>query len=160
MVAPSGHGYPNTSGIYTEEQIAGWKKVTDAVHAEGGTIFMQLWHVGRISHSIYLDGDQPVAPSALAHEGRIPRTDDLQYPVPRALEIEEIYALESAYIQGAKNAIEAGFDGVEIHGANGYLIDQFLRGSTNERTDGFGGSMTNRTRFALDIVKGICAEVS
>jgi N-ethylmaleimide reductase len=159
VIAPSGHGYPNTPGIYTEDQIEGWKRVTDAVHAEGGKIFLQLWHVGRVSHSIYLDGEQPVAPSAVPIDGRVPRTNDLRYPTPRALETAEIKTLVENYIQGSKNAILAGFDGVEIHGANGYLIDQFLHTHTNQRDDQYGGSLKNRTRFALEVVDGVCKAI-
>ena len=141
-VMPMGVGYPDTPGIWSAEQIEGWQRVTEAVHAAGGRIFLQLWHVGRVSHPDYLDGALPVAPSALAPEGHVsllrPKRD---YVVPRALETEEIPAIVEAYRQGAINAKAAGFDGVELHGANGYLLDQFLQDSTNRRTDRYGGSL-------------------
>ena len=158
VVHPSGHGYPNTPGIYTSEQIEGWKKITKKVHDNNGKIFLQLWHVGRVSHPIYLEGEKPVAPSEKALSGRVPRTDDLQYGEVRALETSEVYDMIDAFVKGARNSIAAGFDGVEIHGANGYLIDQFLRQDTNKRTDEFGGSTENRMRFALEIVKRIVDE--
>lgn len=155
VIAPSGHGYPNTPGIYTEKQIAGWKKVTERVHAGGGKIFMQIWHVGRVSHPTYLNGEAPVAPSAVALAGRIPRTDDLQYATPRALETAEVKKIIEQYKQAAINAVAAGFDGVEIHGANGYLVDQFLHQKTNMREDEYGGSTENRARFALEVVAAV-----
>lgn len=151
-VMPMGVGYPDTPGIWSAEQIEGWQRVTEAVHAAGGRIFMQLWHVGRVSHPDYLDGALPVAPSALAPEGHVsllrPKRD---YVVPRALETEEIHAIVEAYRQGAINAKAAGFDGVELHGANGYLLDQFLQDSTNRRTDRYGGSIENRARLLLEV---------
>ena len=151
-VMPMGVGYPDTPGIWSAEQIEGWQRVTEAVHAAGGRIFMQLWHVGRVSHPDYLDGALPVAPSALAPEGHVsllrPKRD---YVVPRALETEEIPAIVEAYRQGAINAKAAGFDGVELHGANGYLLDQFLQDSTNRRTDRYGGSIENRARLLLEV---------
>ena len=151
-VMPMGVGYPDTPGIWSAEQIEGWQRVTQAVHAAGGRIFMQLWHVGRVSHPDYLDGALPVAPSALAPEGHVsllrPKRD---YVVPRALETEEIPAIVEAYRQGAINAKAAGFDGVELHGANGYLLDQFLQDSTNRRTDRYGGSIENRARLLLEV---------
>ena len=151
-VMPMGVGYPDTPGIWSAEQIEGWQRVTQAVHAAGGRIFLQLWHVGRVSHPDYLDGALPVAPSALAPEGHVsllrPKRD---YVVPRALETEEIPAIVEAYRQGAINAKTAGFDGVELHGANGYLLDQFLQDSTNRRTDRYGGSIENRARLLLEV---------
>ena len=151
-VMPMGVGYPDTPGIWSAEQIEGWKLVTQAVHAAGGRIFMQLWHVGRVSHPDYLGGALPVAPSALAPEGHVsllrPKRD---YVVPRALETDEIPAIVEAYRQGAINAKAAGFDGVELHGANGYLLDQFLQDSTNRRTDLYGGSIENRARLLLEV---------
>ena len=151
-VMPMGVGYPDTPGIWSAEQIEGWQRVTQAVHAAGGRIFMQLWHVGRVSHPDYLDGALPVAPSALAPEGHVsllrPKRD---YVVPRALETGEIPAIVEAYRQGAINAKAAGFDGVELHGANGYLLDQFLQDSTNRRTDRYGGSIENRARLLLEV---------
>lgn len=151
LVTQKGQGYPNTPGLYNENQIAKWKVVTDRVHQNGGKIFSQLWHVGRVSHSIYLNGDAPVAPSAVALEGRLSRTK-LQYEMPRALETKEVYQIINDFVQAAKNAIRAGFDGVEIHGANGYLLDQFIHQHTNLRTDEFGGSVEARAKFTLDIV--------
>ena len=151
-VTPMGVGYPDTPGIWTAEQIQGWRAVTDAVHAAGGKIVLQLWHVGRISDPIYLDGQPPVAPSALKPAGHVslvrPKKD---YETPRALQTAEIPALVEAYRKGAENAKEAGFDGVEIHGANGYLLDQFLQDSTNQRTDAYGGSLENRARLLLEV---------
>lgn len=152
-VSPQGVGYPDTPGIWSEAQIEGWKRITDAVHTKGGRIFMQLWHVGRISHPSYLNGELPVAPSAIAPEGYVslvrPKTE---YLTPRALDISEIPAIVETYRQGAFNAKAAGFDGVEIHGANGYLLDQFLQDSTNLRTDAYGGTIENRARLMIEAV--------
>jgi 2,4-dienoyl-CoA reductase-like NADH-dependent reductase (Old Yellow Enzyme family) len=156
-VDPMGVGYPNTPGIWNDEQIAGWRLVTDAVHEAKGRIFMQMWHVGRISDPVYLDGAQPVAPSALAQPGHVSLiTPQRPYPVPRALDIDEIPAIVAAYRRGAENAQQAGFDGVELHGANGYLIDQFLQASSNQRDDAYGGSITNRARFLLEVTDAVC----
>ncbi len=152
-VTPMGVGYPDTPGIWSDAQVAGWKTVTDAVHKAGGTMLLQLWHVGRVSHSSYLDGALPVAPSAIAAQGHVslvrPKAD---YPVPRALELSEIPGIIEGYRIGAVNAKRAGFDGVEVHGANGYLLDQFLQDSTNKRTDSYGGSIENRARLMLEVV--------
>ena len=151
-VDPMGVGYPDTPGIWSAEQVAGWKLVTRAVHEAGGTILLQLWHVGRISHPIYLNGDVPVAPSAIAAPGHVSLVRPEQaYPVPRALELAEIAGVIAAYRRGAQLAQEAGFDGVEIHGANGYLLDQFLQSSSNRRTDSYGGSIENRARLMLEV---------
>ncbi|VAW45518.1 NADH-dependent flavin oxidoreductase, Oye family [hydrothermal vent metagenome] len=158
IIDPLGQGYPNTPGIYTDAQIEGWKLATDAVHQQGGKIFCQLWHTGRVAHSIYTK-QQPVAPSAVAWHGKVPRTAGLEYEMPHALTTQAVKQLVQKYIGAAKNAIKAGFDGVEIHGANGYLIDQFLRQDTNKRSDEYGGSETNRARFALEIVAGIIAAI-
>lgn len=151
-VTPLGVGYPNTPGIWSDEQVEGWKRVTQAVHEAGGRIVMQLWHVGRISHPSYLQGKLPVAPSAIAPQGHVslvrPKSP---YVVPHALELAEIEEIIEAYRTGAENAKKAGFDGVEIHGANGYLPDQFLQSSTNHRTDRYGGSIENRARFMLEV---------
>ncbi len=155
IVRADGQGYPNTPGIWSREQVAGWRRVTDRVHENGGKIFLQLWHVGRVSHPTFLDGELPIAPSAVPLEGRIPRSEGLQYGTPRALDLDEIPGIVEAFAQGAENAIEAGFDGVEIHGANGYLIDQFLHHHTNRRDDRYGGSIENLTRFALEIVDAV-----
>ncbi|QHI99287.1 alkene reductase [Xylophilus rhododendri] len=150
-VTPMGVGYPNTPGIWSDEQVEGWKLVTQAVHAAGGLIVMQLWHVGRISSPDYLDGQKPVAPSAIRPKGHVslirPQQD---YVEPRALALEEIAGVVEAYRVGAQNAKSAGFDGVQLHGANGYLLDQFLQDSTNRRTDAYGGSIENRARLLLE----------
>jgi 2,4-dienoyl-CoA reductase-like NADH-dependent reductase (Old Yellow Enzyme family) len=150
-VTPMGVGYADTPGIWSDEQVAGWRLVTDAVHREGGLMFLQLWHVGRISHPLFLDGALPVAPSAVRPAGdvRLVRPET-PYVTPRALQIEEIPAIIEAYRKGAENARRAGFDGVELHGANGYLPDQFLEDGTNRRTDAYGGSIENRARFMLE----------
>lgn len=153
-VDPMGVGYPNTPGIWNAAQVEGWTRITRAVHAEGGLIFLQLWHVGRVSDPCYLDGHLPVAPSALALEGHVSLVRPQRpYPVPRALETDEIPAVVEAYRRGAALAREAGFDGVEIHGANGYLIDQFLQASSNLRTDAYGGSIERRSRFLLEVTE-------
>jgi NADH:flavin oxidoreductases, Old Yellow Enzyme family len=155
-VTPMGVGYPDTPGIWSDEQVAGWKKVTDAVHAEGGLIVLQLWHVGRISHTSYLNGELPVAPSAIKPAGHVslirPKTE---YPTPRALETNEVPAIVEAYRKGAENAKAAGFDGVEIHGANGYLLEQFLLDGCNQRTDQYGGSLENRARLMLEVTDAV-----
>ncbi len=151
-VMPMGVGYPDTPGIWSDEQVRGWQRVTQAVHAAGGRIFLQLWHVGRISDPIYLNGELPVAPSAIKPAGHVSLIRPLKdYVTPRALETEEIADIVEAYRQGAENAMAAGFDGVEIHGANGYLLDQFLQSSTNQRTDQYGGSVENRARLLLEV---------
>ena len=157
QVSPQGVGYMGTPGIHEEEQIAGWRRVTDAVHEKGGRIFAQLWHVGRISHPLLQpDGGLPVAPSAIAAEGQ---TYTLEGPkpfgVPRALELDEIPGVVEQFAHGARSALASGFDGVEIHGANGYLVDQFLRSGTNQRTDAYGGPVENRTRFLLEVTEAV-----
>jgi N-ethylmaleimide reductase len=158
-VTPQGVGYADTPGIWSEEQVAGWKKVTDAVHKAGGLISLQLWHVGRISHPMFLNGDLPVAPSAIKPAGHVSLVrPQVEYPTPRALELDEIPGIVAAYRKGAENAKRAGFDGVEVHGANGYLLDQFLQSSTNQRTDIYGGSIENRARLMLEVVD-TCIEV-
>ncbi|WP_312570839.1 alkene reductase [Stutzerimonas balearica] len=151
-VTPMGVGYPDTPGIWSAEQVQGWKKITEAVHTKGGKIVLQLWHVGRISDPIYLDGQLPVAPSAIKPAGHVSLVRPMKdYETPRALETAEIPGIIEAYRKGAENAKEAGFDGVEIHGANGYLLDQFLQDSTNQRTDQYGGSLENRARLMLEV---------
>src|SRR5258705_1529539 len=154
QVSPQGKGYSFTPGIYSPEHVAGWRLVTQAVHAEGGRIFAQLWHVGRMSHPDFHNGELPVAPSALPFEGKIWKVDPatgvgamVDCPTPRALTRAEIKGVIADFRRGARNAMDAGFDGVEIHGANGYLIDQFLRTSSNTRTDEYGGSRKKRVRF-------------
>jgi len=151
-VTPMGVGYPRTPGIWSDEQVEGWKLVTDAVHAAGGLIVLQLWHVGRISSPQYLNGERPVAPSAIAAKGHVSLVrPEEAYVVPRALELSEIAGVVEAYRQGAENAKRAGFDGVQVHGANGYLLDQFLQDGTNHRTDAYGGSIENRARLMLEV---------
>lgn len=158
-VTPHGVGYPDTPGIWSDDQVAGWKKITDAVHAAGGTILLQLWHVGRISDPLYLDGALPVAPSAIAAKGHVSLLrPKKEFVTPRALELSEIPGVIADYRRGAENAKRAGFDGVEIHGANGYLLDQFLQDSTNRRTDAYGGSIENRARLMLEVVDA-CIDV-
>ncbi|MDR2982358.1 MAG: alkene reductase [Puniceicoccales bacterium] len=152
-VTPMGVGYPDTPGIWSQEQVEGWKPVTKAVHEAGGRIFMQLWHVGRVSDPIYLNGELPVAPSAIALPGHVRLVRPLRNHVtPRALETKEISGIIEAYRIGAENAKKAGFDGVEVHGANGYLLDQFLQDGTNHRTDEYGGPIENRARLMLEVV--------
>ncbi|WP_426113600.1 alkene reductase [Massilia sp. PWRC2] len=158
-VVAQGVGYENTPGIWSDEQVAGWKVVTDAVHAAGSLIFLQLWHVGRISDPSLLGGDAPVAPSAIAAAGHVSLLrPERAYPLPRALETAEVAGVVAAFRKGAENAKLAGFDGVEIHGANGYLLDQFLQDSTNTRTDQYGGSIENRARLMLEITDA-CIDV-
>ncbi|HEX8788078.1 MAG TPA: alkene reductase [Telluria sp.] len=158
-VTPMGVGYADTPGIWSDEQASAWRQVTDAVHKAGGRIFLQLWHVGRISDPLFLDGELPVAPSAIQPAGHVslvrPTKD---YVTPRALTLEEIPGVVAAYRKGAENAKKAGFDGVEIHGANGYLLDQFLQDKTNQRSDAYGGSIENRARLMLEVTDA-CIEV-
>ncbi|MEH6436056.1 alkene reductase [Massilia sp. DD77] len=158
-VTPMGVGYADTPGIWSDEQVEGWKTVTEAVHKAGGRIFLQLWHVGRISDPVFLDGALPVAPSAVQPKGHVSLVrPKREYATPRALETSEIPAIVAAYRKGAENARKAGFDGVEIHGANGYLLDQFLQDSTNQRTDQYGGSVENRARLMLEVTDA-CIDV-
>lgn len=167
QIEPRGQGYAWTPGIYSPAQIDGWRKVTDAVHADGGVIFAQLWHVGRVSHNaLQPDGAAPVAPSALpALQARAfiqtgPGVGELkQPPVPRALSVLEIEELVAQYAQAARNALDAGFDGVEIHSANGYLVNQFISAHSNTRDDQYGGSLHNRLRFLREIVEAVCKVV-
>ncbi len=155
-ISPQGVGYPNTPGIWSQEQVAGWQQVTHSVHQAGGQILLQLWHVGRISDPVYLGGGLPVAPSAIAADGHVSHLRPLKnYVTPRALDLSEIPGIIEDYRLAAVNAQLAGFDGVEIHAANGYLIDQFLHGSSNVRTDDYGGSIENRSRFLLEVTDAI-----
>ena len=155
-VSPQGVGYPNTPGIWSDEQVEGWKLVTKAVHDAGGQILLQLWHVGRISDPVYLDGELPVAPSAIAAEGHVSLIRPMKnFVTPRALELAEIPGIIEDYRRAAENAKAAGFDGVEIHGANGYLLDQFLQDSSNHRTDEYGGSIENRARLMLEVTDAV-----
>ncbi len=154
QVSPQGVGYIRTPGIYSAAQVDGWKKVTDAVHRAGGRIFIQLWHVGRVSHPDFQGGALPVGPSALPVEGYVHTpVGKKPIPVPRALETGEVPDIVRQFRQGAENAKAAGFDGVEIHGANGYLLDQFLRSGSNKRTDQYGGSLENRARLPLEVTR-------
>ncbi len=157
-VTDEGVGYPDTPGIWSDEQVQGWKLVTDAVHQAGGLIFMQLWHVGRISDPSYLDGRLPVAPSAIKPAGHVSLVRPMKdFETPRALEISEIPGVVAAYRKGAENAKKAGFDGVEVHGANGYLLDQFLQDKTNTRDDDYGGPVENRARLMLEVTDACIA---
>ncbi|MFY8325702.1 alkene reductase [Pseudoalteromonas sp. ZZD1] len=154
IIRPDAQGYPNVPGLFSSEQIQGWKKVTDAVHANGGKMFAQLWHVGRVAHPHFFDGEV-LAPSAIGIEGSVPRMRELTYQTPKAATIEDIKGLVADYAKAAENAIEAGFDGVEIHGANGYLIDQFLHYASNQRDDEYGQAPENMSRFALEVVDAV-----
>lgn len=161
QISQQGKGYAYTPGIYTDAQIAGWKLVTDAVHAAGGKIVLQLWHVGRISHpSLQPGGQLPVAPSSVAFESKTYNdTGFVDCPTPRALRVDELPGIIEDFRTAAKNAIAAGFDGVEVHSANGYLLDQFLKDKSNTRTDEYGGSIENRVRFPLAVVAAVCEAI-
>ncbi len=161
-ISRQGTGYPYTPGIYHGEQIRAWKEVTSAVNKAGGRIFMQLWHVGRHSHPWYQENEElPVSASAVKDKGTIKTPDGIKETVvPRALEVDEINAIVKQYGQAAENAIEAGFDGVEIHGANGYLIDQFIQDGTNKRTDEYGGSIEKRSKFLFEVVEEVSSRIS
>ncbi|OIO68909.1 MAG: alkene reductase [Zetaproteobacteria bacterium CG12_big_fil_rev_8_21_14_0_65_55_1124] len=153
-------GYPATPGIHSQAQVDGWKQVTDAVHANGGHIFVQLWHCGRVSHPDYHEGALPVAPSAIKPAGQAFTYTGLQdFVTPRALEFREIPEIVEQYRHAAAMAIKAGFDGVEIHSANGYLLDQFLRDGSNQRSDAYGGSIANRARLLLEVTGAVCDEI-
>ena len=157
-VTPLGVGYPHTPGIWSREQAEGWRNITTAVREAGGRILLQLWHVGRISDASYHDGAPPVAPSAIAAKGHVSLLrPERPYPLPRALETAELAGVVEAFAEGARNAKAAGFDGVEIHGANGYLIDQFLQDGSNKRTDRYGGSIENRARLMLEVTDAVTA---
>ena len=152
-------GYPNTPGLYTDAQTAAWKKIVDAVHKAGGRIFAQLFHTGRLSHSSFQGGKTPVAPTAIAVEGNMYTYEGQKpYEMPRALELDEIPGLVEQFAHAARNAKKAGFDGIEIHGANGYIIDQFLKDGSNKRTDAYGGSAENRARLLVEITESIVAD--
>ena len=159
IIRADGQGYPNTPGIFTAEHIQGWQRVTQAVHNKGGKIFLQLWHTGRVAHPHFYNGDTVLAPSALKVEGTVPRMRELEYITPKPLSICQIEQLVKDYAQAASNAIDAGFDGVEIHGANGYLIDQFLHYDSNHRDDEYGGNPENMSRFALSIVDAVSERI-
>jgi N-ethylmaleimide reductase len=156
QVSPQGVGYIRTPGIHSAEQVAAWRLITDAVHRAGGRIFAQLWHVGRVSHPDFHGGALPVAPSAIGFAGKAFTDQGLKDTViPRALALEELPGIVEQFRAGARNALEAGFDGVEIHGANGYLLDQFVRDGSNQRTDEYGGSIANRIRLPLEVTKAV-----
>jgi N-ethylmaleimide reductase len=160
QISQQGQGYPATPGIYSEEQVKGWRKVTEAVHSSGGFIFAQLWHVGRISHSsLQPDGGVPVAPSAIKPAGGTFSADYQQvaFETPRALTTEEIHGIANDYYRAALNAKSAGFDGIEIHSANGYLLDQFLQDGSNKREDEYGGSIENRARLLMEVINKVAA---
>ena len=161
QISPQAQGYQDTPGIYTPDQIAGWRVVTNAVHAKGGRIFLQLWHVGRVSHvDLQPGGAAPVAPSAIqAATKTFVNNTFTETSMPRALSLEEIPAIVADFRQAAANAIAAGFDGVEIHGANGYLLDQFAKDGANHRTDAYGGSVENRARLMLEVATTVAAEI-
>ncbi|MEH6445352.1 MAG: alkene reductase [Oceanospirillaceae bacterium] len=159
IIRPDGQGYPNTPGLFSDAQIAGWRKVTAAVHTKGGKIFAQLWHTGRVAHPHFFDGGDVLAPSPEQVEGSVPRMRDLTYVVPKAASSDEIEQLIVDFAQAAVNALEAGFDGVEVHGANGYLLDQFLHHDANKRDDQYGGSAANMARFPLAVVDRIAARI-
>ena len=161
QISPLGQGYLDTPGIYSREQVEGWKAVTRAVHERGGKIVVQLWHVGRISHvSLLPEGEVPVAPSAIPAKSKtFTRNGFEDVSAPRALALDELPGIVEEYRVAARNAIEAGFDGVEVHGANGYLLEQFLRDSTNHRTDAYGGSIENRARLLLEVMRAVTAEI-
>ncbi|GGB11549.1 alkene reductase [Brucella endophytica] len=160
QVSQQAQGYQNTPGIYTPGQVTGWRKVTDAVHAKGGRIFVQLWHVGRVSHVDLHGGEAPVAPSAIRAETKtFVNNGFADVSQPRALELEEIPSIIEDFRKAAANAIEAGFDGVEVHGANGYLLDQFLRETANVRTDAYGGSIENRARLLVEVTAAVANEI-
>lgn len=152
IIRPDARGYSNVPGIYTQEQINGWHQVTDKVHKKGGHIFLQIWHVGRVTHPHFLNGGLPLSPSETTMIGRVSRSQGLNYGKSRGVTGDEIQGLIASYAIASKNAIAAGFDGIEIHGANGYLIDQFLHYHTNHRTDNYGGAPENMARFALEVV--------
>lgn len=160
QVSTQAQGYQDTPGLYTPEQIAGWRKVTDAVHAKGGRIFVQLWHVGRISHVDLHGGEAPVAPSAIRAETKtFVNNGFADVSEPRALELDEIPGIVDSFRQAAANAIAAGFDGVEVHGANGYLLDQFAKDGANRRSDSYGGSVENRARLMIEVVAAVAGEI-
>jgi N-ethylmaleimide reductase len=162
QVVPEGQGYPNTPGIHSAAQVQGWRGITDAIHARGGIAFLQLWHVGRISDPSHQPGGaKPVGPSAIAAAGNSIAADwsTPAYEAPRALETAEVQALPAAYARGARLALEAGFDGVEIHAANGYLLEQFMQPRANQRSDQYGGSIANRLRLTLEVTEAVAAAI-
>lgn len=161
QVSAQAQGYSDTPGCYTPEQVAGWKQVTDAVHAKGGRIIVQLWHCGRISHSVFQHGEAPVGPSDLRAEAKtfVAAEGFVDVSAPRALRLDEMPGIVADFRHAARCAMEAGFDGVEVHGAHGYLLDAFLRDGTNKRTDRYGGSIENRARLLVEVMQAIAAEI-
>ncbi|GLS26479.1 alkene reductase [Marinibactrum halimedae] len=159
IIRADGQGYPNTPGLFTPEQIQGWRNVTDAVHRKGGKMFAQLWHTGRVAHPYFWKGDKVLAPSPIQVDGTVPRMRELTYIEPTPATPGELKQLVDDYAQAAANALEAGFDGVEIHGANGYLIDQFLHYGANSRDDEYGGTPENMVRFPLEVVDAIIERI-
>lgn len=159
MISPQARGYANNLGIYSDSQITRWKEITDAVHRRDGKIFIQLWHPGRVSHPNFLNGAQPVAPSAVPLTGEVPWADNLRYGMPRALQVPEIKAIVQHFSRAAANAMQAGFDGVELHGGNGYLIDEFLHQETNLREDEYGGNPANKARFVLEVIDSLSQNI-
>ncbi len=159
MISPTARGYPNTPAIFSRAQVAGWKKVTRKVHERGGKIFAQIWHTGRVSHPVYLNGEKPLAPSSVPLTGRIPRTEGLEYGTPREMTETDIQQIIREFARAAANARQAGFDGVEIHAANGYLLDQFLHWDTNRRNDRWGGSPENMTRILFEVIDAVKREI-
>lgn len=160
QISDQGIGYPATPGIHNEEQAQAWKKITDAVHAKGGHIFVQLWHCGRVSHPDFHGGELPVGPSAIKPAGKAFTDEGLKdFTTPRALDIDELPGIVAQYRHAAAIAMQAGFDGVEIHAANGYLLDQFLRDGSNQRSDAYGGSIANRSRLLLEVMEAVCSEI-
>lgn len=159
IIRPDGQGYPNTPGLFTDAQVEGWKQVTQAVHDKGGKIFAQLWHTGRVAHPHFFGGGEVISASAQGIEGSVPRMRELTYQTPKAATKADIKQLVADYAIAAENAVKAGFDGVEIHGANGYLIDQFLHHDSNRRTDEYGETPENMSRFALEVIDAIVAKI-
>ena len=159
-ISRQGVGWLNAPGIFEDAHVEGWRPVTEAVHAEGGHIFLQLWHMGRVSHPDFLDGAPPVAPSAIAAQGESHTPQGKKaYVTPRALAADELPAIAADYARAARRAVEAGFDGVELHGANGYLLDQFIRDGSNQRDDAYGGSVEGRWRFPLEVTRAVADEI-
>lgn len=159
-ISEQGYGWPNAPGMYNDEQQKGWAHVTKAVHERGGKIILQLWHMGRVKdESTYKEGEKAVAPSAIAASNNIRRSSGKSYPEPRALDVDELPGIIENYVSSAKRAIAAGFDGVEVHAANGYLLDQFLRDGSNQRQDAYGGAVENRIRFPLEVIRAVADAV-
>ncbi len=159
LISANGQGYPNTPGLFNEAQVTGWRRVTNRVHQAQGKIFAQLWHTGRVAHRHFTDGEQPIAPSPIGVEGHVPRMRELTYEQPRQATQDDIQTLIAHYAKAAANAKRAGFDGVEIHAANGYLVDQFLHYASNQRDDQWGGSPENMSRLLLKVIEAVNQEI-